>query len=161
MEYDLFMKFCRDFTIFPEMCTKPTLHSIFYNLALEEAEVSAELYQRIMRSKVKREVFKNGEYLDEERFIRAMILCAFKSRTLEETIDPLEKVLSFIEKILQSKGVAIVKKRIGKTRVSADDIDPMHEIRRKYAEYFTDEEKPSYKQDLLNQVFNESDIQFT
>jgi hypothetical protein len=32
MEYETFLKFCRDFGIFPDLCNKPTLHTIFYQL---------------------------------------------------------------------------------------------------------------------------------
>ena len=32
MEYETFLKFCRDFGIFPDLCNKPTLHTIFYHL---------------------------------------------------------------------------------------------------------------------------------
>ena len=33
MEYDVFVRFCRDFAIFPDLCNKATLHDIFYALA--------------------------------------------------------------------------------------------------------------------------------
>jgi len=37
--------------------------------------------------------------------------------------------------------------------MSADDIDPLFEIRVRYREFFERRAKGSYKQDLLDQVF--------
>jgi hypothetical protein len=34
MTYDMFMKFARDFAIFPDLCSKTVLHRTFYGLAL-------------------------------------------------------------------------------------------------------------------------------
>ena len=161
MEYNLFMKFCRDFSIFPEMCTKSILHSIFYNLSSiqfkAECSLSPEIIQRIVLNKAKLHVFNNGEFLDEESYIDAIILCALKSKVFNEDMNPLEKILNFMEKILQSKGIAIVKKTVGKTRMSPDDIDPMLEMRTKYPIYFANEQGLNKKDELLNEVFDEED----
>ena len=34
MTFDQFVKFCRDFEIFPKFCSKPALYRIFHTLAL-------------------------------------------------------------------------------------------------------------------------------
>lgn len=39
MGYETFLKFCRDFTIFPELCTTLTLNSTFYALAFVNSRV--------------------------------------------------------------------------------------------------------------------------
>lgn len=41
MEYDTFLKFSRDFGIFPDFCNKITLHSVFYALAFERNKVKS------------------------------------------------------------------------------------------------------------------------
>ena len=38
-DYETFIKFCRDFGIFPELCSKMVLHSTFYALAFVNSRV--------------------------------------------------------------------------------------------------------------------------
>lgn len=39
MGYETFVKFCRDFNIFPDLCTKLILHNTFYSLAFVNSRV--------------------------------------------------------------------------------------------------------------------------
>ncbi len=167
MEYDVFTKFCRDFGIFPELCNKSVLHGIFYSIAYANSNVmsgSSDLEgsrtspgkkrPRPMPTAAKKKALRTGEYMNEEQFVDAVILCGVKSKAFEKEASSLEKVLHFMEKILQSQGIAKVKKMVGKTRISADDIDPLFEVRARYREYFDRRVKGNnYRQELLDQVF--------
>ena len=39
MGYETFLKFCRDFGIFPDLCSKVVLHSNFYALAFVNSRI--------------------------------------------------------------------------------------------------------------------------
>ena len=137
MEYDTFLRFCRDFGIFPELCNKSVLHSIFYNLAYANSSIASNKSQELgnhqwnnyqlvksvhgrtfkpMPSEAKKKVLKSGEFLGEQLFVDALVLCAVKSKAFEKETTPLEKILHFMEKIIQSQGIVKVKKMVGKTR---------------------------------------------
>ena len=160
MEYELFNKFCRDFDIFPEMCSKTLLHSIFYELSeaqrADECKLNPDQMKKIMMSKIKNQVFTSGEYLNQERFIDAVIICALKCRFLEQEARPIPKVILFLEKLFQSKGTQLVKMQSGKIRMFADEIDPMSNIRKKYEKY-TKSEPMATKKDALNKAFEDNE----
>lgn len=46
MEYDVFLKFCRDFGIFPDLCSKTILHTTFYSLTNENKSISGAVSQK-------------------------------------------------------------------------------------------------------------------
>jgi len=156
MEYELFFKFCRDFEIFPEMCNKPVLHAVFYDLAYDEkqADLSPEQIKRIILIKTKKQVFDNGEYLSESTFVKAIIMCALKSRLFENEPNVVYKVITFVDKLLQSKGTQLVKKVAGKIRMFSDEIDPMREIRKKYTKFLKKTSKQD-KQEALKKAFED------
>lgn len=156
MEYELFFRFCREFEIFPEMCNKPVLHAVFYELSYleQQSSLSPEQIHRIMLIKTKKQVFDSGEYLSESGFIKAIMLCGLKCRLFESDSNPISKVINFVEKLLQSKGTQIVKKTSGRIRMFTDEVDPMGEIRRKYAEFLKKSVKQD-KQEALNKAFED------
>jgi hypothetical protein len=39
MGYETFLKFCKDFSIFPDLCNKLILHSNFYSLAFVNTRI--------------------------------------------------------------------------------------------------------------------------
>jgi len=164
MEYEVFNTFCRDFSIFPELCNKATLHNIFYTQSLSRiAQASqkgnfSDKKSKPMPSEIKKRVLKSGEYLDADHFVNSLILCAMKSKAFDKESAALPRILHFMEKILQSDGLAKIKKMIGKTRVSSDDIDPMFEMRTKYKQYFERRVRIDPKQDLLDQVFPDEEV---
>ncbi len=43
MEYEVFLQFCRDFGIFPDLCNKATLHDTFYALSFTNTRVAIGL----------------------------------------------------------------------------------------------------------------------
>lgn len=108
-----------------------------------------------MPSEAKKKVLESGEYLDEILFVKALSLCALRSKAFEKESTSVEKILHFIEKIMQSTGIAKVKKLVGKTRISGVDIDPLVELRKLYSEYFGDSPAGNDPNKLLNQVFAE------
>ena len=128
MEYDTFLRFCRDFGIFPELCNKTMLHTLFYALAYANSSVVSGRDRELanpsyptrkpkpMPSEAKKKVFNSGEYLNVSLFVDSLILCVVRSKAFEKETTLLGKILYFMEKILQTQGTAKVKKMVGKTR---------------------------------------------
>jgi len=160
MEYDTFMKFCRDFNIFPEMCNRPTLHSIFYGLSYFKTEndsISPSKSTKPLPSETKEKVFKSGEYLDNDHFVDALILCALNSKLFIKETNTLQRVLYFMEKILQSKATEHMKRLIGTTRIFSNDIDPMSKLKERYAEFFNRGVGEDYKKILIDKVLEDTE----
>jgi len=87
-------------------------------------------------SNVDKAAIKRGEYLDENLFVEALALCALRSKAFDKDNGTIERILHLMEKVAQSQGITKVKKMMGKTRISAGDIDPLMNLRHKYADYF-------------------------
>ena len=47
MEYEVFLQFCRDFGIFPDLCNKATLHDTFYALSYANTRVAMGLDESV------------------------------------------------------------------------------------------------------------------
>ncbi len=131
LDHDSFMRFCRDFGIFPELCSRPMLHQIFYTMAYSNSRIiegdhrssfckspskqgSREL--RTPTSRERRNAVQSKEYIEEDQLVNALGLCALKSYALENDSDPVDKIIHLVEKISQSRGVNKIKRMSGNTR---------------------------------------------
>eukprot|EP00826_Nyctotherus_ovalis_P015715 TRINITY_DN14490_c0_g3_i1.p3 TRINITY_DN14490_c0_g3~~TRINITY_DN14490_c0_g3_i1.p3 ORF type:complete len:204 (-),score=36.96 TRINITY_DN14490_c0_g3_i1:32-643(-) len=158
MEYNLFIKFCRDFEIFPEHCNKAVLQSLFDALCCEQRErqikLTSEAMCRVKASREKAEALKSGKCLDKERFLDAVMLCSFKSKLVESQLNPVARVLHFLEKLVQSNGIAETKRLSGKIHLFAD-MDPLFEVREKYGEHFKEASARDKRRKIFNKVFGD------
>ena len=124
MEYESLVKFCRDFAIFPELCTKSQLHQIFYSLAFErsrEENSQSSCSESSKRSFIEERKTDNKstgkkEFIDSDSLVNALGICALRTNLFESEPSAVGKILRFADKIIQSKGVAKVKQMSGKTR---------------------------------------------
>ena len=170
-DYATFIKFCRDFDMFPELCSKMILHSTFYALAfvnsrvIDDPEPSASILHSPRssgRKKMERKT-KSGakvrEYLDLPLFVEALALCAFQSKAFERDSDHIEKVVHLMQKLMQSPGVYIAKKMIGNTRIAPGDNDPLYELRVRYGELFEKKSISTHTEDVVAEAFSEEEQQ--
>eukprot|EP01022_Parablepharisma_sp_SALTPOND_P033425 TRINITY_DN886_c0_g1_i1.p1 TRINITY_DN886_c0_g1~~TRINITY_DN886_c0_g1_i1.p1 ORF type:complete len:864 (+),score=102.19 TRINITY_DN886_c0_g1_i1:4700-7291(+) len=174
MGYETFVKFCRDFGIFPDLCSKLVLHSTFYALAFVNSRIiegtnpsncfannffldSLSQASQMSVTSVDRAAIRRGEYLDENLFVEALALCALRSKAFDRDNGNIERILHLMEKIAQSQGIAKVKKMMGKTRISAGDIDPLINLRQKYSEYFDKKFASSNPEDVLDEALGEEE----
>lgn len=116
LNYSSFMKFCRDFAIFPEMCTKPKLLALFNALA---GVFSA--------GQDKRPGDPEG-VMDENLFVEALALVA---QELEVSVasSPVQRIFMLLEKLSQSNGPAKVMQGLGHGRTSAESQDLLAKLR--------------------------------
>ncbi len=99
MDFDAFLRFCRDFEIFPELCNKADLHQVFYSVAHSV---------KLVDTAAKKECISGG------RFSAAIIQCATTAKS--RLTSRVERVVEFVEKMAQSKGVEKVRRLAGKPR---------------------------------------------
>ena len=142
MNYISFNNFLRDFGIFPDLCNKATVHKTFYILAPLNntiSEGSSEMQPQFSQSKVE---IKSQDFLDDKLFVEALALCALQSKAFDREVKPLNRIVHLLEKAFQSPGISIVKKKIGKTRIPLEQIDPLLQLKNACPKnYENDEEK--------------------
>ena len=150
MTIDAFLKFCSDFSIFPDIITKPKLSRFFNTLV--------SIYNSTLNSN-KDSKINIGEgmvnAIDEHLFIEAIALCAMEVPYKEPEPDCIEKIIFLLERMSQARGNQIVHKSYGNTRmVSGTNLDILSTIRIHYPQYFKIKPKSNSKKGFL-EVFNQ------
>ena len=126
MSLHSFMKFTKDFEIFPYLIGKAKLNSLFNAIAQ---------YSSFTK--------KNEYFIEHSLFVDLIALMALEMVYPEPEPSPVEKMLIFIEKISQSGGLGKMVMRTGNNRIAncANFIDVFKEI---YPGYFG-ENKENYE----------------
>ena len=122
MSLNTFMKFTKDFEIFPYLIGKAKLNSFFNAIAQYSSFIK-----------------KNESFIEHSLFIDLIALMALDLIYPEPAPSPLEKMLIFIEKISESGGVGKITMRTGNNRIGncANFIDIFRKI---YPGFFGDGE---------------------
>ena len=123
MSLHSFMKFTKDFEIFPYLIGKAKLNSLFNAIAQ---------YSSFTK--------KNEYFIEHSLFVDLIALMALEMVYPEPEPSPIEKMLIFIEKISQSGGLGKMVMRTGNNRIAncANFIDVFKEI---YPGYFGENEE--------------------
>ena len=116
LNYNNFIKFCRDFAVFPDMCTKPKLLTLFNALA---GVFSA--------GQDKRPGDPEG-VIDENLFVEALALVA-QELEVSAAPSPVQRIFILLEKLNQSAGPAKVMQGLGHGRSSAVGQDLLARLR--------------------------------
>jgi len=139
MNFDSFVKFCKDFGVFPELTNKHTLQLIF----------SAFIFNPNSSSKTK-------ESINEDEFIEALSICALKSSALSNSTEPIHKIIRLAERISRSSGIAKIKRTMGVTRLALDSTNFLGEIKNKYKNYFNTKKTNNTEKSLINKILNDN-----
>ena len=120
MSLNTFMKFTKDFEIFPYLLGKAKLNSLFNAITQYSSFIK-----------------KNEAFIEHSLFIDLIALMALEMIYPEPEPSPLEKMLIFIEKISESGGQAKIALRTGNNRIGncANFIDIFRKV---YPWYFGD-----------------------
>ena len=119
LDYTGFIKFCRDFSIFPDICTKPKLLVLFNALA---GVFSAGQTKRL----------EDPEgVIDENLFVEALALVALELNISSSPL-PVQRIFVLLEKLSQSGGPAKVMQGLGHGRTSAESQDLLAKLRPLY-----------------------------
>ena len=118
MNLESFEKFCKNFSVFPDLIPKVKLVPIFYCLAATNAKNTMMLTGTKSLGKLLRsnEEYLEPQFINFEMFIDAIAICALETVSINRT--PEEKIEIAIEKITQSTGAANISLKSGHTRSS-------------------------------------------
>ena len=122
MSLHTFMKFVKDFEIFPYLIGKAKLNSLFNSIAQYSSFVK-----------------KNESFIEHSLFVDLIALMALEMIYPEPEPSAVEKMMIFIEKISQSGGVGKIAMRTGNNRIGnwANFIDVFKTV---YPSYFEENE---------------------
>lgn len=117
-DFELFIKFCRDFSIFPEMLPLSKLTPIFYTFAMQYAKNTMMLTGTKSLEKIwlPEDHYVEPEFINYELLLECLAICALERQVINK--NPAEKINFMVEKITQSQGAAEISLKTGFTRSS-------------------------------------------
>ena len=132
MSLQNFMKFTKDFEIFPYLIGKAKLNSLYNSIAQYSSFIK-----------------KNESLIEHSLFVDLIALMALEMIYPEPEPSPIEKMLIFIDKISQSGGVGKITMRTGNNKIGncSNFIDIFKTM---YPEYFNEIEENNDGNDLDN-----------
>ncbi|CAD8117800.1 unnamed protein product [Paramecium sonneborni] len=134
MNFEQFLRFYKDFSIFPDLLTKNKIVQIF--------QILSKLYENQENSNLK------SGLIDQHMFVESLALSALEiSYNDDENLSQLEKIYYLIERLNQSDGPRIVQKQLGHTTCpSGQDWDLLYHIKKKFSWLIQQQEQVSYQQ---------------
>ena len=138
LEFEGFLKFCKDFSIFPDLIAKPKLLRFFCTLAnihaqTEQPEIS--LSQSTLNERYN--YFNTQEFIDEHLFVEGLALIAEEVLYKEPEPNTVERICFLMERMSQSNGPELVLRRVGHNRNSCvESQDMLIHLRSRYPEIF-------------------------
>ncbi|CAD8206712.1 unnamed protein product [Paramecium pentaurelia] len=134
MNFEQFLRFYKDFSIFPDLLTKNKIVQIF--------QILSKLYENQENSNI-----KSGN-IDQHMFVESLALSALEILyNDDENLSQLEKIYFLIERLNQSDGPRIVQKQLGHTKCpSGQDWDLLYHIRKRFSWLIQQQEQVSQEQ---------------
>ena len=143
MSLNTFMKFTKDFEIFPYLIGKAKLNSLFNAISQYSSFIK-----------------KNQPFIEHSLFIDLIALMALEMVYPEPEPSPLEKMLIFIEKISESGGMGKIVMRTGNNRIGncANFIDIFKNLYPWYFDVNQEDEKNNVEDfESLMKINNDND----
>ena len=150
MNFYNFIRFCKDFEIFPDVMSKTKLLRIFHTLSgvsSESLDASAHSVSRISIEEAP-EIIE--EFIDDNLFVEALALISAEINYEDPFAGNVEKICWFIERLSQSQGPEKVLKSLGHNRSTAGEgPDLIILLKNRYPDIMdhSDAKKPTF-QDL-------------
>lgn len=121
VNFENFLRFCRDFSVFPDLIQIKKLVPIFYTQASAFAKNTMMLtgtksLEKLLKTE---DEYVEPEFLNFELFVDCIAVCALEAHTVNKTSE--EKLLFAISKITQSQGANDISRKSGNTRSSVLD----------------------------------------
>lgn len=121
MNFENFFRFCKDFSIFPDLIQMKKLTPIFYTQASAYAKNTMMLtgtksLEKLLRAE---DEYIEPEFLNFDLFVDSIAVCALEAHTVNKSSE--EKLLFAVSKLTQSQGANDISRKSGNTRSSALD----------------------------------------
>lgn len=148
MSFAGFIKFCKDFEVFPDIASKAKLLKIFKTLA----EIPSRNHEASVNSfsSLDENIQIGEDLLDDTLFVEALALISTEINYEDPFPGPVAKMCWFIERLSQSEGPEKVIKALGHNRTtSGEGPDMLALLKARYPEILdhTEQKKPTF-QDL-------------
>ena len=134
LSYTGFIHFCKDFSLFPGLCPKPKLLSIFSALASifsSTGQPEASL-SKTRSMYVSAPLQSDCEVIDEHLFLEAIALISQEIALTDDPLPP-HRLCFLFEKLSHSGGPEKVMQSLGHNRSSTDDF--LSKLRSKFGHY--------------------------
>ena len=129
-----FLRFCRDFEIFPDIISKNSLLSIFDSLSINSSSIQRSFsYSRMTETPRS----PSEGVLNEDSFIQALCMISLNVSYEIDNYDTNSKICWFFERLNQSNGVNKVLKSYGHARLGKGEaFDLTVGLRLKFPDFF-------------------------
>ena len=141
LNFESFIRFCKDFNLFPDLIAKSKLLRFFYTMAAihsqtEQPEISVSSHSsRGEASQLSEQ--GDGDVIDEHLFVETLALVACEVVYPEPEPSPVEKVCLLMERMNQSAGPRTVLLAFGHNRAGPGETDDLlYYLRDQYPQVF-------------------------
>lgn len=125
MNFENFFRFCKDFSVFPDLIQMKKLTPIFYTLASAYANNAMMLTgtKSLEKLLMTEDEYLEPQFINFDLFVEAISVCALEANSINRTS---EQKLSFaICKISQSPGASEICRKSGHTRSTLTDMNSL------------------------------------
>ena len=155
MDFNSYLRFCKDFSVFPDLIAKSKLQTLFSILAsihLQTEQPEISLSQSAIYEK--NDDCHRQDVIDEHLFVEGLALIAEEISYKEPIPNTIEKICLLMERMSQSNGSSIALKKMSHNRNSTlESKDMLTHLKNRYPELF---ESASTNQNVrFNDLFEE------
>lgn len=138
LDFSGFLKFCKDFSIFPDLIAKSKLLRFFCTLANIHAQTEQPEISLSQSAVFEKKTWNDSQnFIDEHLFVEGLALVAEEVLYKEPEPNTVERICFLMERMSQSDGPAVVLRKVGHNRNSCvESQDMLVHLRYKYPEIF-------------------------
>jgi hypothetical protein len=148
MNFTSFLRFCKDFQIFPDIISKAKLLRFFNALAGIYAQTEGpEKEESVMSEHPRAPEQTEKDVIDQHLFVEALALIAAEINYIRPTPTPVHRICYLIERLNQSTGPIIVLNSKSNSQPAVQRVDIITPLRDRYPSIFAPQvfvEKPSF-----------------
>ena len=137
MNFTAFIRFCKDFQIFPDVLSKAKLLRFFYALAGIYAQTEApERMESISIEHQRAPEQTESDVIDQHLFVEALALIAAEINYIRSTPTPVHRICYLIERLNQSTGPIIVLNNKSNSQPAVQRVDIIAPLKERYSYIF-------------------------
>lgn len=148
MNFTSFLRFCKDFQIFPDIISKAKLLRFFNALAGIYAQTEGpEKEESVMSEHQRAPEQTEKNVIDQHLFVEALALIAAEINYIRSTPTPVHRICYLIERLNQSTGPIIILNSKSNSQPAVQRVDIITPLRERYPSIFAPQvfiEKPSF-----------------